>query len=149
MPKLSIITINLNNKDGLRKTIESVISQTFEDFEYILIDGASTDGSVEVISQFETRLKYWISEPDNGIYHAMNKGIKKAKGDYCLFLNSGDYLDNSTILECIFESNHKEELLYGNFMINGFNQTFTMPDYLSFNTFLDVSIGHHASFIKR
>jgi len=83
--QLSIITINLNNASGLEKTIQSVISQTNKDFEYIVIDGASTDGSVEVIKKYSSGINYWVSEPDTGIYNAMNKGIRKAQGDYCYF----------------------------------------------------------------
>ncbi len=75
--KLSIITINYNNREGLRKTIESVVNQTCQDFEYIVIDGGSTDGSAEVIKEFEDKIDSWVSEPDKGIYNAMNKGIKK------------------------------------------------------------------------
>lgn len=78
--KLSIITINRNNAAGLRRTIESVVSQTYTDFEYIIIDGASTDGSVEVIKEYSDKITYWVSEPDTGIYNAMNKGILKAQG---------------------------------------------------------------------
>jgi glycosyltransferase involved in cell wall biosynthesis len=103
--KLSIITINQNNAEGLRKTIESVVSQTFTCFEYIVIDGASTDGSVDVIKQFANKITYWVSEPDKGIYNAMNKGILKANGEYLLFLNSGDYLYSNSVLEKIFEQN--------------------------------------------
>ena len=77
--RLSIITINYNNKNGLQKTIDSVISQTFKDFEWIIIDGGSTDGSKELIEQYSQYISYGISEPDNGIYNAMNKGIKRDK----------------------------------------------------------------------
>ena len=77
--KYSIITVNYNNKEGLRKTIESVINQTFQDFEYIVIDGGSTDGSLEVINHYAEKITYWVSEPDKGVYNAMNKGIKVAK----------------------------------------------------------------------
>lgn len=91
MKKVSIITINLNNKDGLRKTAESVVSQTaFSGIEWIVIDGGSTDGSVDVINQFSDKIAYWISEPDKGIYNAMNKGVVQAQGEYVIFLNSGD-----------------------------------------------------------
>ena len=97
--KLSIITINRNNAEGLRKTMESVLSQTYRDMEYIVVDGASTDQSVNVIKECVNQLKNedrrmkldWMSEPDTGIYNAMNKGIKKATGEYLLFLNSGDW----------------------------------------------------------
>lgn len=88
--KLSIITINYNNLDGLRKTFESVFNQTCKDFQYIVIDGGSTDGSVDIIKECAKKIDYWVSEPDKGIYHAMNKGIDKAEGEYCIFMNSGD-----------------------------------------------------------
>jgi glycosyltransferase involved in cell wall biosynthesis len=83
--KLSIITINKNNASGLEKTIKSVIEQTYTDFEYIVIDGASTDGSVEIIKNYSTGINYWVSEPDTGIYNAMNKGIRKAQGGDTVF----------------------------------------------------------------
>ena len=99
MPKLSIITINLNNAQGLEKTIKSVVSQTYSDYEYIIIDGASTDGSVDVIQEYRNKITYWVSEPDTGIYNAMNKGILKATGEYCQFLNSGDILVDNNVTE--------------------------------------------------
>jgi len=89
---LSIITVNKNNADGLEKTIQSVICQTYSDFEYIIIDGASDDNSAEIIKKYADKINFWISEPDTGVYNAMNKGIQKAQGEYCLFLNSGDHL---------------------------------------------------------
>lgn len=114
MPKLSIITINYNNASGLRKTIESVVDQTSQDFEYIVIDGGSTDGSVEVIEQFKDRITYWISEPDKGIYHAMNKGIVKAQGDFCQFLNSGDWLWKEDVTEKVLADLPDCSIVYGN-----------------------------------
>lgn len=100
-PKISVITINYNNKDGLQKTIESVVGQTFLDFEYIVIDGGSTDGSRELIEKHADKIAYWVSEPDSGIYNAMNKGIKAAKGEFLLFLNSGDNLfEVQTLANC-------------------------------------------------
>lgn len=96
--KLSIITINFNNKVGLQKTIDSVVIQTCKDFEWIIIDGGSTDGSVELIKEISQHLNYWVSEPDNGIYNAMNKGVRVAHGEYFLFLNSGDYLYDKNVL---------------------------------------------------
>ncbi len=104
---LSIITVNRNNDTGLKKTIDSVISQTYNDFEFIIIDGASTDSSAELIRKYSSYLSYWISEPDNGTYHAMNKGIRVSAGDYCLFLNSGDYLLDDKVLERTLQSRFK------------------------------------------
>ena len=80
--KLSIITVNLNNVSGLAKTIASVVEQTFTSFDWIVIDGGSTDGSAELIRQQSSRLRYWVSEPDRGVYQAMNKGIAQAQGEY-------------------------------------------------------------------
>ena len=99
MTKLSIITINFNNCDGLKKTINSVVNQTFRDFEWIVIDGGSTDGSRELIEHNSKHFSYWVSEPDNGVYQAMNKGIVKAKGEYVVFMNSGDCFADSNVLD--------------------------------------------------
>ena len=103
LPKLSIITVNLNNKAGLQKTIESVFSQTFTDYEYLVIDGGSEDGSKELIKKYENKFVYWVSEKDKGIFNAMNKGILKASGEYLLFLNSGDYFYDSAVLDDVFD----------------------------------------------
>ena len=85
--KLSIITVNFNDAEGLERTIKSVISQTFHDYEFIIIDGGSTDGSVDVIKKYEDHIDYWISEKDGGIYQGMNKGLRQASGEYLNFLN--------------------------------------------------------------
>lgn len=95
---LSIITINLNNLAGLVRTFESVPCEALERWEWIVIDGGSTDGSKEFIEQRADRLAYWCSETDKGVYNAMNKGVQHAKGQYCLFLNSGDHFYNSKSL---------------------------------------------------
>lgn len=97
--KYSIITINFNHRDGLQETIRSVISQSCKDYEFIVIDGGSTDGSREVIENYINYISYWVSEPDKGIYNAMNKGIMVANGDYLIFMNSGDAFYNEKVLE--------------------------------------------------
>lgn len=97
--KYSIITINYNNRDGLRRTIESVVNQTCKDYEYIIIDGGSTDGSVDVIKEYADKIDFWVSEPDKGIYNAMNKGIDHAHGEYLNFMNSGDCFYAPMVLE--------------------------------------------------
>jgi len=119
---LSIITINRNNASGLEKTMKSVLAQTCTAFEYVVVDGASTDASVEVIKSFSDsfgdRLK-WISEPDKGIYNAMNKGIGMATGDYVQILNSGDSLVSDTVVERMFralEITAFPSILYGNML---------------------------------
>ena len=115
---LSVITINRNNQSGLKKTMESVVSQSLQDFEYIIIDGASTDNSVDIIRQYESHANInWVSEPDKGIYNAMNKGIAKAQGEYIMILNSGDCLTGRNVLSDMAEQLHKKgnpDILYGN-----------------------------------
>lgn len=149
--RLSIITVNLNNRDGLQKTIDSVISQTFKDFEWIVIDGGSTDGSKELIEQYADHFAYWVSEPDKGIYNAMNKGIKVAKGDYLQFLNSGDWLCDDTALVRCFSHGFDVDVAYGDiFFCSGDNKDlFHYPKHLSLRFLYNYSIGHPASFIKR
>lgn len=117
---LSIITINRNNVAGLEKTMLSVVSQTFKEFEYIVVDGASTDGSVEVIKKLEPefgdRLK-WVSKSDKGIYNAMNKGIRMASGEYIQILNSADCLASDDVMERMLAELEKQgcpSILYGN-----------------------------------
>lgn len=115
--KLSIITINLNDKIGLQKTIESVMSQTFDDYEFIVVDGNSTDGSIDLIKENQRVITHWISEPDSGIYNAMNKGIKIAKGDYLHFLNAGDRLSATDVLEKMFVNEPKTSFICANFFV--------------------------------
>lgn len=148
--KLSIITINYNNRDGLQKTINSVISQTYKDFEWIVIDGGSTDGSKELIEQYTQYITYWVSEPDKGIYNAMNKGIQVAKGKYLHFLNSGDFYYDKEVLEDVFSSEHSEAVLYGNNAnyIEGLHISDTIyPQELTLFYFFKGTISHQAAFI--
>lgn len=145
--KVSIITINYNHVKGLEKTIASVINQNFANKEYIVIDGGSNDGSKKVIEQYPNKIDYWISEKDNGIYNAMNKGIAKAKGEYVLFLNSGDYLLNDNILDIVFSQNKTEDILYANLQTD--TRIIGFPAMLNFSFFFRDSIGHPAAFIKK
>lgn len=159
MTKLSIITINRNNAAGLRKTIESVVSQTFTDFEYIIIDGASTDESVEVIKEYADKITYWVSEPDKGIYNAMNKGIIKANGEYLQFLNSGDCLCSQYVLTQMLENDFDEDMLIGNkYCVNSFKK---IPWHITIHhskktdnsvyamDLIFDSLPHQSSFIKK
>jgi glycosyltransferase involved in cell wall biosynthesis len=113
--KISIITVVFNSKADLIKTMESVLSQTFNNIEHIIIDGGSTDGTVDIIRQNVNHIAKWISEPDKGIYDAMNKGIRMATGDYIGFLNAGDcYFNENTIRDmfaCLSDNN--PHLVYG------------------------------------
>jgi glycosyltransferase involved in cell wall biosynthesis len=150
--KLSIITVNLNNKDGLVKTINSVISQTSRDYELIIIDGGSTDGSQDVIKQNEKAVSYWVSEKDNGTYHAMNKGIAVATGEYCYFLNSGDYFVGTTVLEDLFKLAIDADIVSGNVLKirpNGKYRIIIPHDNPTLHKLCIHSLPHQASFIKR
>lgn len=109
--RLSIITINYNNADGLKKTIESIKNQTYKDFEYIVVDGNSSDNSKTVIKQYKLFISKWISEPDTGIYNAMNKGAQMSTGDYMLFLNSGDFLYSESAIQTIMNESFVEDII--------------------------------------
>lgn len=152
MPTISIITINLNNVRGLRKTIESVVNQTFSDFEYIIIDGGSTDGSVEIIKEFSDKVTYWLSEPDTGIYNAMNKGIIRSKGDFILFLNSGDYLCDESVLLNVFKENLEADIVTGNTILYHPNGKMTYriaPKKYGLVEALNYGLSHSCTFHKR
>ncbi|EGN57688.1 hypothetical protein PRBRB14_19290 [Hallella multisaccharivorax DSM 17128] len=144
--KLSIITINFNNKGGLSKTIHSVLEQSFSDFEYIIIDGGSTDGSVELIKKYKDRIDYWVSERDNGIYNAMNKGVRVAKGEYCLFLNSADTLFRANVLAEVFSTNPSADIVCGTICRDGIPDEYV--ENVSFSNFLTHTIAHQAAFIR-
>ena len=115
--KLSIITVCKNTDKVIEKTIISVIKQTFIDYEYIVIDGASSDGTLDLINKYSTDINKLISEPDKGIYDAMNKGIEQSTGEYLMFLNAGDYFVNSDVLQKVFKLNFYEDIVYGDTLI--------------------------------
>jgi glycosyltransferase involved in cell wall biosynthesis len=147
---ISVITINYNNANGLQKTIDSVISQSFGDFEFIIIDGKSSDASVDLIKKC-SRVNYWESEKDEGIYHAQNKGINKATGDYLLFLNSGDLLANNETLQKIALNLGSADIVYGDLITvnsSGVKKIETSPDKLDVYHFMISTLWHPCSFIK-
>jgi glycosyltransferase involved in cell wall biosynthesis len=150
---LSIITVNLNNDIGLKKTIESVLMQEGMPFEFIVIDGGSVDKSVYYIRESEKKIQYWRSEKDRGIYAAMNKGLKKADGDYVLFLNSGDSLSTPNILKEIHPLlEESPDILSCGLMVENekgdYDQRFPLPSYTYQNIFLK-SLPHQSTLIKR
>ena len=155
--KLSIITINRNNAQGLKKTMQSVVEQTSNDIEYIVVDGASTDESVDIIKSFaDQRLIRWVSERDNGIYNAMNKGIGMAQGEYVMILNSGDYLATPQVIEQMNKKlvdKGQPDILYGN-MIKIWPDGKTRRDYqLSVNyslfDFYQSTLNPDGTYIRR
>lgn len=151
--KYSIITVNYNNKEGLRKTIESVICQTYRDYEFIVIDGGSTDGSVEVIKEYDTQIDYWVSEPDGGIYQGMNKGIKKATGEYLNFMNSGDCFYNEDVLQNVFDKKSTCDIIVGkDYHYNSQTQqgfSTILPPRISMLTFYIQTLPHQSTFFKQ
>ena len=148
---LSIITVNHNNLEGLKKTLDSVLEQTYSPIEYIVIDGGSTDGSKAYLEAQQKRIDYWVSEPDTGIYHAMNKGVKIAKGDYVLFLNSGDTFYSQESLSH-FEPLLKDgyDLIFGNLEVVAHNTWIkTYPETVTLTYFVKDTLPHPATLIKR
>ena len=148
---ISIITINYNNKNGLERTFHSIFNQTFKNFEYIVIDGDSNDGSKELIESKKKYINFYVSESDKGIYNAMNKGIKQSKGEYLLFINSGDELYNHSILENNYKDIHTEDLIYFDILqvFKDSTNIHYFPNTLSPDVFIKGTIGHSSTFIKK
>ena len=147
-PLLSIITINYNNAKGLGETIKSVISQSYEAIEFLIIDGNSTDESLEIINRYQDEIHFKLSEKDAGIYNAMNKGIKASKGEYLLFLNSGDILNGTTALaDFIGHKDFEGDIIYGDYQYEVGEKKF--PDKLSPLFFVRTSLPHQSTLFKR
>ncbi|RZK11393.1 MAG: glycosyltransferase [Flavobacterium sp.] len=149
--KISIITVNRNNGKGLENTIRSVANQTYKHLEYLVIDGKSTDESVEVIRRYSDRVDFWCSEPDTGIYNAMNKGIAQAKGTYLLFLNSGDWLVDASVIENLAKNENGEvDLVYGNLQRtfpDGAGDYVEMPGFIDVETMMHWTLCHPVTLI--
>ena len=152
-PKLSIITVCYNEKLDISKTCDSVVAQTFSDYEWIVIDGGSTDGTLDVLKEYESNITLLVSEKDRGVYDAMNKGIKFASGEYVLFLNGGDSLFEKDILLKIFENNsYREDVLYGDcclWDIDGTAKILNFKEKISRSYFVNHNINHQATFIRK
>ena len=152
MKLISIISVVKNGGSYLEKTINKIINQKNIDFEYIVIDGGSKDGSLDLIEKHTERINYFISQPDSGVYQAMNKGIKNASGEYLLFLNSGDHLANEHLIAEVVNELTEIDIIYGNlFLIENESKSWTAvyPPVLSFQYFMEWSLPHPGSFIKR
>ena len=150
-PLISIITVNLNNLEGLKKTMKSVFEQSWQEFEYIIIDGGSSDGSREFIEAKKDKIDYWVSEPDKGIYNAMNKRIKAANGEYLYFLNSGDNLNGKDILNQVKDKIKLFDLIYFNIdIIKGeTKKNVSYPSKLRFTYFINATLCHQAILIRK
>lgn len=152
MKKLTIITINFNHKEGLKRTIDSIVNQTFTDYEWMVVDGGSTDGSKELIEQYQDYFAWWCSEPDKGVYNAMNKGLAQATGEYINFMNSGDLFATHTILEEIFSQPHKADVLYGRMVVGTIDGEEywrnMMKPRLRWFDFYNSTLNHQSTFTK-
>lgn len=154
MAKISIITINYNNREGLQKTIESVASQTNKTFEYIVVDGGSTDGSAEIIKDNCHFIDKWVSEPDKGIYNAMNKGVQMSSGEYCLFLNSGDLLHDNNVFERLTKHTFDKDIYFGEIVATNGGKAkkrrkYSLNEEITLLTIYEGYFHHAGSFIKR
>ncbi len=150
--KISVVTVNLNNSDGLEQTLKSLASQSYNEFELIVIDGGSLDGSVDVIKNFGSLVTYWVSEKDKGTYHAMNKGILASKGEYCFFLNSGDSLTDANVFENISKESLWADIVSGNVLKireNGKYRKIVPHEKPSLLKLCAHSLPHQATLIKR
>jgi glycosyltransferase involved in cell wall biosynthesis len=151
MAFFSIITINLNNREGLRRTMESVRIQSFTDYEYIVVDGVSKDGSLDVVKEYVHIVAHKVVEKDNGVYDAMNKGLALATGEYIVFLNSGDEFKNASTLEEVSKGSHNKEFIYCDVEVFNENnhRVSKHPSQLSTRFLLTGMICHQAIFAKR
>ena len=148
--KLSIITVNFNNPTGLEETIISVINQTNKDFEYIIVDGASTKGDVDIIKRYSKYITKWVSEPDTGIYNAMNKGANMANGDYLLFMNSGDTMYCNETVDNIYKATFDEDFVEGIIAFKNSSRLHYPAKEINLSYYLFVTNNYHqASLIKR
>lgn len=148
---LSIITINYNNYTGLQKTFNTVISQNTQEYEWIVIDGDSNDDSKELILQFQQYISYWCSEPDDGIFNAMNKGIAHAHGDYCLFLNAGDSLYDNNTIEKVLPHLHDADFISGHTLCklaNSKTSTWKAVSHPTTQLMMMYSLSHQSTFIR-
>ena len=151
MAKISIITI-CYNEPNLEKTCESIVNQTFQDFEWIVVDGGSNQETQEIWNKYKHRINKFISEPDNGRYDAMNKGIHLASGEYLNFMNAGDYFKDKNVLQKVIDYKLDKDIVFGNILISkkiGFYKIQNFPDVVDELFLFSNSLPHQASFIKK
>lgn len=147
-PFLSIITINYNNLEGLKNTVNSVKEQSFKDYEFIVIDGGSNDGSKEYIESEANHFNFWVSEPDNGIFNAQNKGMEKSNGQYLLFLNGGDiFCHENALKEFLGNPEFEGDIVYGDYKYEEGEKIFA--DHLTPYYFMKTSLPHQSTFFHK
>lgn len=149
--KVSIITISYNNIEGLKGTYRSIRQQTFHDYEWIVVDGGSTDGTKEFLEEHSSEIAWWCCEPDKGVYNAQNKGTERAQGEYCIYMNSGDSFYADNVLEKVFEKEIDADIIYGHWMLvfeNGKTQLGCAPQAADMAYFYDGNMCHQSMLIK-
>ena len=151
--RLSIITINYNNAQGLERSIKSIVPHRSDEIEYVVIDGNSTDNSKNIIEEYKDKIDFRLSEPDNGIFNAMNKGVRNAKGEYLLFINSGDIINDNAGMGKIIKTLSGEDLIYYDIMVSDENKDYhfikNCDTYLDFKFFVESTLPHQSTFIKK
>ena len=149
MPIFSIITVSYNEVASIRQTLDSIVNQTFKDFELIVVDGGSTDGTKEIIAQYNGLISWWCSEPDKGIYNAMNKGIAHATGKYVNVMNAGDSFFNNDVLQHVYDSRLCPDVIEGH-VVRTDSKTRHKDVYedLYVHLFSD-TLSHQGTFIRR
>lgn len=150
-PIITIITVSYNAKSIIEETILSVVNQTYPNIEYIIIDGGSTDGTIDIIKKYEDKITQWISEPDKGIYDAMNKGIHLATGEWINFMNCGDTFWKDNTLELFIDNikeNNNLDIVYGNMIINcNAGKYKVIPEKLE-NLSIHMPFCHQSTFVQ-
>ncbi len=143
-PLVSIITVVFNGKNHFEETIQSIVNQTYKNLEYIVIDGGSTDGTLDIIYQYDTKIDYWLSEKDGGIYDAMNKGITQARGDWIIFIGADDRLFSADVIASVPFLDFKNHLLISGSVI--YDTGTKVCSHLGFSTLLHNTVHHQSSF---
>jgi len=148
-PLISIVTVVYNSVDTLEQTLLSIINQTYSNIEYIIIDGGSTDGTIDIIKKYNNKIHYWVSEPDEGLYYAMNKGLQAANGKWINFMNSGDSFYTPTTIDELFAGDVTDKIIYGDviFSFDGKNSVYVKAQNLDF-FWKGMPFVHQASFIN-
>jgi glycosyltransferase involved in cell wall biosynthesis len=148
LPLITVVTVVFNAARFLEETITSVISQTYPNMEYIIIDGGSIDGTVDIIRKYERQIDFWLSDKDNGIYDAMNKGIRLSRGRWINFMNAGDCFHENETIKNIFKSEYNADVIYGNVAIKYRNYSRTQISGSPNNLWKGMQFSHQSSFVN-
>lgn len=151
IPYFSVVTVCRNETESIRLTCDSLCGQSFNNVEWIIIDGGSTDGTLDVLAEYKDRINVLVSEPDQGVYDAMNKGIARATGQYLVFMNGGDQFADNHVLQCVADA-PKADIIYGDILLAQDEGTMVvkrLPDTLPRNFLMRGMIPHQAAYYRR